>query len=207
VTISFVDEGTLATSRQAKHAELILKCIWKRARSVEDDLGDGLLDPIALLRIIEDFLQTLPPTEWRRRAQTSVPLGDMPLRTVKVIIQHVVSKYGGERVYDQLSAAFDEPENTHAYAYIFRLGQCLSHASLGCSRTPLLTDNRLLSLTHTQSISRPRPPLSQRLRPPSRRRRRRRRPDCHRRQRAGKRRPASPKRRQRSPSATTSSRR
>lgn len=163
VTINFVDEGTLATSRQAKHAELILKCIWKRARSVEDDLGDNILDPIALLRIIEDFLQTLPPTEWRRRAQTNIPLGDMPLRTVKVIIQHVVSKYGGERVYDQLSAAFDEPENTHAYAYIFRLGTSSQVASflplvLTCPQLILFQSTRLprsqrISLRHLRQLA------------------------------------------------------
>lgn len=146
MTISFVDEGTLATSRQAKHAELILKCIWKRARSVEDDLGAGLLEPIALLRIIEDFLQALPPTAWRKRAQTKVPLGDMPLRTVKVIIQHVVSKYGGERVYDQLSAAFDEPENTHAYAYIFRLGLSFTL----CAQLTGLADRNPVSFTRSQ---------------------------------------------------------
>ena len=77
---------------QAKHAELILKCIWKRARSVEDDLSNGSLDPHSLLQTIEEFLQALPPTEWRRRAQKGVPMGDMPLRTVKVILQHIASE-------------------------------------------------------------------------------------------------------------------
>ncbi|CED83658.1 Microtubule-associated protein [Phaffia rhodozyma] len=121
VTIRFPEDHISATSRTAKHAELILKCIWKRARSVEEDLENGLVDPVILLRIIEEFLQQMPPAEWRRRAQGNIPMGDMPLRTVKVVLQHVVSKYGGERVYDQLSAAFDEPEETHSYTYIFRL--------------------------------------------------------------------------------------
>lgn len=91
VTIAF-DSTTEPSSRPAKHAELILKCIWKRARSVEEDLGKDLLDAVSLLQTIERFLQQLPPIEWRRRANAQIPLGDMPLRTVKVIIQHIVSE-------------------------------------------------------------------------------------------------------------------
>ena len=96
MTAPFSVESTSPTSREAKHAELILKCIWKRARSVEEDLGNDLLDAGSLLRTIEDFLQVLPPTEWRRRAQRGVPMGDMPLRTVKVILQHIASEYRHE---------------------------------------------------------------------------------------------------------------
>lgn len=48
------------------------------------------MDPVILLRIIEEFLQYMPPAEWRRRAQGNIPMGDMPLRTVKVILQHIV---------------------------------------------------------------------------------------------------------------------
>lgn len=92
VTIDFATHQISSSSRAAKHAELILKCIWKRARSVEDDLDNETLDSVVLLRVIEDFLRALPPTEWRRRAQSGVPLGDMPLRTVKVMLQHIVSK-------------------------------------------------------------------------------------------------------------------
>lgn len=92
MTSNFTVDNTLPSSREAKHAELILKCIWKRARSVEDDLSNNSLDPHSLLQTIETFLQALPPTEWRRRAQKGVPMGDMPLRTVKVILQHIASK-------------------------------------------------------------------------------------------------------------------
>lgn len=77
---------------ETHHAELILKCIWKRSRSVEDDFRKGLLDPVEMLKIIEEFLVDITPKEWRERASTRVPLGDMPLRTVKVLIQHIVSK-------------------------------------------------------------------------------------------------------------------
>lgn len=73
-------------------AELVLKCIWKLARNIPQDLTDLKLDPVELFPAIEHFLQTVPPNEWRARATNRIPCGDMPLRTVKVIIQHVVGE-------------------------------------------------------------------------------------------------------------------
>ena len=77
---------------KAKHAELILKCIWKRSRTTEDDLRKGLLSEEDIFTVIEEFLQVISPKEWRIRAAKKVPLGDMPLRTVKVLIQHIISE-------------------------------------------------------------------------------------------------------------------
>ena len=72
-----------------------MKCIWKLARNIPADLEKQVLDPVELFPAIEHFLQTVPPNEWRARATNKVPCGDMPLRTIKVIIQHVVGKYLG----------------------------------------------------------------------------------------------------------------
>ncbi|KAG8776205.1 Microtubule-associated protein, microtubule dynamics during spindle orientation [Ceratobasidium sp. 428] len=44
----------------------------------------------------------------------------MPLRTIKVIIQHIVAHYADE-VYELLSAAFDDPSATIIYPYVFRI--------------------------------------------------------------------------------------
>lgn len=82
--------GTSAEAREAKVAELVLKCIWKLARNIPDDLKSQALDPIELFPAIEQFLQSIPPNDWRARATNKVPSGDMPLRTIKVVIQHVV---------------------------------------------------------------------------------------------------------------------
>lgn len=71
-------------------AELVLKCVWKLARNIPGDLEKMALDPVELFPAIESFLQSIPPNEWRARATNRVPSGDMPLRTIKVIIQHVV---------------------------------------------------------------------------------------------------------------------
>jgi cytoskeleton-associated protein 5 len=133
----FPSNGTLADSQEAKVAELVLKCIWKLARNIPQDLTDLKLDPVELFPAIEHLLQTVPPNEWRARATNRVPCGDMPLRTVKVIVQHVVgeshrgiycmtlilirSAHHGDDVYDILSGSFDDPSATIVYPYVYRI--------------------------------------------------------------------------------------
>ncbi|KIM49151.1 hypothetical protein M413DRAFT_438317 [Hebeloma cylindrosporum] len=116
----FPGNGTLPDSKESKVAELVLKCVWKLARNIPQDLGDSLLDPVELFPAIEHFLQSVPPNEWRARATNKVPCGDMPLRTIKVIIQHIVAHYGDD-VYELLSAAFDDPSATIVYPYVYRI--------------------------------------------------------------------------------------
>ncbi|CCL99138.1 uncharacterized protein FIBRA_01153 [Fibroporia radiculosa] len=116
----FPANGTSHESQEAKVAELILKCVWKLARNIPQDLENQLLDPVELFPAVEHFLQTVPPNEWRARATNKVPCGDMPLRTIKVIIQHVVAHHGDE-VYDLLSASFDDPSATIVYPYVYRI--------------------------------------------------------------------------------------
>lgn len=84
---------TQSESQDAKVAELVLKCIWKLARNIPADLDKELLDPIEVFPAIEHSLQSIPPNDWRARAANKVPCGDMPLRTIKVIIQHIVGQF------------------------------------------------------------------------------------------------------------------
>ncbi|KAJ7658710.1 hypothetical protein DFH06DRAFT_1407161 [Mycena polygramma] len=112
----FPGNGTAPDSKESKVAELVLKCVWKLARNIPQDLTEERLDPVELFPAIEHFLQSVPPNEWRARATNKVPCGDMPLRTIKVIIQHVVAFYGDD-VYDLLSASFDDPSATIPYVY------------------------------------------------------------------------------------------
>lgn len=86
----FPSTGTPPESKESRVAELVLKCVWKLARNIPQDLKEHKLDPVELLPAVEHFLQSVPPNEWRARATNKVPCGDMPLRTIKVIIQHVV---------------------------------------------------------------------------------------------------------------------
>ncbi|GBE82318.1 hypothetical protein SCP_0407020 [Sparassis crispa] len=116
----FPTNGTHPESQEAKVAELVLKCVWKLARNIPQDLEKGVLDTAELFPAVEHFLQSVPPNEWRARATNKVPCGDMPLRTIKVIIQHVVAHYGDD-VYDLLSASFDDPSATIVYPYVYRI--------------------------------------------------------------------------------------
>ncbi|KAG8832460.1 Microtubule-associated protein, microtubule dynamics during spindle orientation, partial [Serendipita sp. 400] len=116
----FAMNGTKPEDRPARVAELVLKCIWKLARNIPDDLKNHVLDPVELFPAIEQFLQSIPPNDWRARATNKVPSGDMPLRTVKVIIQHVVAEFR-EDVYEHLSSAFDDPSATIVYPYVYRI--------------------------------------------------------------------------------------
>ncbi|OCH95523.1 ARM repeat-containing protein [Obba rivulosa] len=116
----FPSNGTPPDSQDAKVAELVLKCVWKLARNIPQDLEKQVLDPVELFPSVEHFLQSIPPNEWRARATNKVPCGDMPLRTIKVIIQHVVAHYGDE-TYDLLSGSFDDPSATIVYPYVYRI--------------------------------------------------------------------------------------
>ncbi|KDQ60854.1 hypothetical protein JAAARDRAFT_125412 [Jaapia argillacea MUCL 33604] len=124
----FPANRTLPDSKPSKVAELVLKCIWKLARNIPQDLDKQMLDPVELFPAIEHFLQSIPPNEWRARATNKVPCGDMPLRTIKVIIQHVVAHYGDE-VYDLLSASFEDPSATIVYPYVYRILNTSSRAA------------------------------------------------------------------------------
>ncbi|KAG9318450.1 microtubule associated protein [Chiua virens] len=116
----FPSTGAQVESKESRVAELVLKCVWKLARNIPQDLKEHKLDPVELLPAVEHFLQSVPPNEWRARATNKVPCGDMPLRTIKVIIQHVVAHYGDE-TYDILSASFDDPSATIVYPYVYRI--------------------------------------------------------------------------------------
>lgn len=89
------------------------------SKTVKESLEARQLSAPRLLRDINIFLVMIPPAEWRRRATDNVPLADMPLRTVKTILQQIVSVYG-EQVFDQLEEV-ESAENSFVYQYLFRL--------------------------------------------------------------------------------------
>ena len=74
----------------AAHADLVLKCLWKRYKVLDDDLRSGRLECGPLMAVLEEFMQGVSPAEYRQRAVQGIALGDMPLRTVKTIIQRIL---------------------------------------------------------------------------------------------------------------------
>ncbi|GAA6011628.1 hypothetical protein JCM11491_004710 [Sporobolomyces phaffii] len=104
---------------RAKYAELVMKCLWKVSKTVKESLETRQLLAPRLLSDINNFLVTIPPAEWRRRSTDNIPLADMPLRTVKTILQQVVSVLKGQ-VFDELDE-IESAENSFVYQYLYRL--------------------------------------------------------------------------------------
>ncbi|GAA5837023.1 hypothetical protein JCM11251_004477 [Rhodosporidiobolus azoricus] len=104
---------------RAKYAELVMKCLWKVSKTVKESLESRQLVASRLLTDINSFLVAIPPGEWRRRAADSIPLVDLPLRTVKTILQQIVSIYK-ETVFEELHE-IDGAENSFVYQYLYRL--------------------------------------------------------------------------------------
>ncbi|GAA5893605.1 hypothetical protein JCM5296_002476 [Sporobolomyces johnsonii] len=123
---------------RAKYAELVMKCLWKVSKTVKESLESQQLLAPRLLSDINQFLVTIPPAEWRRRSTDNIPLADMPLRTVKTILQQVVSVLKGQ-VFDELDE-IESAENSFVYQYLYRLANQPSGGSGGESgiRAPSL---------------------------------------------------------------------
>nr|XP_019044957.1 microtubule Associated protein [Kwoniella bestiolae CBS 10118]OCF23887.1 microtubule Associated protein [Kwoniella bestiolae CBS 10118] len=124
LTQNFSVERIKPDNERANHPDLVIKCLWKRCKILDDDFRSNRLKPGPLLAVLEEFLQGVGPSEYRRRAAEGIALGDMPLRTVKTIIQKmlVYTQEAGLEVYDILLNQFgDDAASTIVYTYVFRL--------------------------------------------------------------------------------------
>lgn len=115
--------------KRSKFAELITKCLWKITRKLPASLQEDLLEPQQLLVDVEMFLQATPPNEWKRRAAEDVPLGEMPLRTIRVILTHLGSIYGEESL--GMLDGLPDPEQSHVYTYLLKIFDRGGQASSG----------------------------------------------------------------------------
>ncbi|OCF75746.1 microtubule Associated protein [Kwoniella mangroviensis CBS 8886] len=138
LTQDFSVERIKPDNERANHPDLVIKCLWKRCKILDDDFRSNRLKPGPLLAVLEEFLQGVGPSEYRRRAAEGIALGDMPLRTVKTIIQKmlVYTQEAGLEVYDILLNQFgDEAASTIVYTYVFRLA---GRESAKPVKTPLI---------------------------------------------------------------------
>ncbi|KAK8854575.1 hypothetical protein IAR55_003314 [Kwoniella newhampshirensis] len=111
-------------SERSAHADLVIKCLWKRCKILDDDFRSGRLKPGPVLEVLEEFMRAVPPQEYRKRAAMGIALGDMPLRTVKTMIQRllVYTREADLEIYDILLNQFgDDAASTTVYTYVFRL--------------------------------------------------------------------------------------
>ncbi|SPO26101.1 related to STU2 - Microtubule-associated protein (MAP) of the XMAP215/Dis1 family [Ustilago trichophora] len=111
-------DGEVLETR-SKFSELLVKCLWKIAKRLEDSLAQHQVEPQQLFADVESFLQAIAPSEWRQRAQDGVPLADLPLRTVKIILSHTSNHFGEEAL--GMLDMIPQPENSYVYKYLIRM--------------------------------------------------------------------------------------
>ncbi|KAF9948601.1 Microtubule-associated protein, microtubule dynamics during spindle orientation [Mortierella alpina] len=107
------------SAHQAKFGDLIMKCIWKLTKTIKECVAAGTLKANELLADMNDFLVSISPPEWKRRAQEGVPLGDMPLRTVKTVLVELSSGMGDE-VFNHLDLIHD-PTKSAIHQYLVHM--------------------------------------------------------------------------------------
>ncbi|KAF7730601.1 Microtubule-associated protein, microtubule dynamics during spindle orientation [Apophysomyces ossiformis] len=111
--------GDSPTAKETRYTELIMKCLWKLAKTIQGSLHDGLVNADELLFDINKFFIATPPTEWKRRATENVPLGEIPLRTVKTLLLEIVNGLG-ESVFQHLTL-IEDPQRSSVYLYLHHL--------------------------------------------------------------------------------------
>jgi cytoskeleton-associated protein 5 len=68
---------------------------------------------------INQFFIVTPPAEWKRRVSDNVPLGEMPLRTVKTLLLELVIGLD-DRIFQHLTL-IESPERSSVYPYLHHM--------------------------------------------------------------------------------------
>lgn len=111
--------GDSPSAKDTKYTELIMKCLWKLAKTIQENLRSNLLNPDELLFEINQFFIDTPPSEWKRRANENVPLGEMPLRTVKTLLLELVNGLG-DSIFQHLTL-IEDPQRSSVYPYLHHM--------------------------------------------------------------------------------------
>lgn len=153
--------GDDTNAKETRYTELTMKCLWKLAKTVQENLRTGVLNPDELLFDINKFFITTPPAEWKRRASDNVPLGEMPLRTVKTLLLELVNGLG-DSIFQHLTL-IGNPQASSVYPYLHHmLEACRKRERMQQARQspyatmPASSDNpRFSAHSRTSSLSRP----------------------------------------------------
>ena len=128
ILLSILEQSSLKTvenaqfdpssvASQSKFSELTMKCIWKMTKVVPQLIEGNSLDVSDLILSVDKFLANTPPIEWKKRAADKIiPQADMPLRTVKTILNEMVNVLG-ESIFEYVHNISDI-EKSHALLYL-----------------------------------------------------------------------------------------
>lgn len=129
------------SSMSTKYVDLVMKCLWKAVRAMNNWIDDMNLDLI--LAELHDFLKAHPSSYWKQQSS------DTPIRTVKTII-HSMVKLRGDEILDHLTRIPD-PDNSELVPYLKKL----LHNGVGKENTAL-ADNGALNEANLQKKKLPR---------------------------------------------------
>ncbi|RKP23871.1 hypothetical protein SYNPS1DRAFT_30368 [Syncephalis pseudoplumigaleata] len=100
---------------------LVMRYIWRRTKSIADDIRDGLIQVDQLLQECHLFIAASPPAVWVRRTDEQYPLTNQPLRTVKTILHELAGELG-RKVLDVCRRAIPAADNKgYIYLYLERV--------------------------------------------------------------------------------------
>ncbi|KAI8994916.1 armadillo-type protein [Pilobolus umbonatus] len=153
--------GDSPSAKDTKYTELIMKCLWKLAKTIQDNLRTNILNADELLYEINEFFIKTPPTEWKRRASDNIPLGEMPLRTVKTLLLELVNGLG-DSTFQHLTL-IEDPQRSSVYPYLHhmleacRKKEMMQQQKLGSPipQPEEVQNNQYLYHSRNSSLSRP----------------------------------------------------
>ncbi|KAG0164625.1 Microtubule-associated protein, microtubule dynamics during spindle orientation [Apophysomyces sp. BC1034] len=146
--------GDSPTAKETKYTELIMKCLWKLAKTIQGNLHDGLVNADELLFEINRFFITTPPAEWKRRATENVPLGEIPLRTVKTLLLEMVNGLG-DSVFQHLTL-IEDPQRSSVYPYLHHmLEACRKKERMQQQQQQQPSNESFMTHSRNSSLSRP----------------------------------------------------
>lgn len=88
-----------------KFVELLMKCIWRLTRSIQDNVAGELISVKDLTRACNSFLLSASPFQWKQRVAQEKKLSDMPLRTIKTILHELSVSLTEEDLMSQVQKA------------------------------------------------------------------------------------------------------
>lgn len=96
--------------------EFIMKYLQHLSKYVPNDLKSCILSPNKLLRDLDEFLISIPPSEWERRSKEKMSLGEMPFNIIQNLLKKLVEGLG-ENIYDHLGFIADA-KKSYIYSYM-----------------------------------------------------------------------------------------
>ncbi|CAG8472881.1 6914_t:CDS:2 [Racocetra fulgida] len=83
---------------------------------VKNNIKSGKLRPNKLLRDLNNFLLTTPPSEWEHKVKERMPLGEVPFNIIQILLKKLIEELG-ENVYDHLDLIPDS-QRSNVYLYM-----------------------------------------------------------------------------------------